>query len=82
MKYEKRVTKLTVLPEGEKLFSEAATDIVIEDEAAGEFVRVVQSDDNAAMGTVQITPDEWPVLREAIDQMIKDCRDDQLPTEG
>lgn len=76
MKYEKRVTKLTVLPEGERIFSEAATDIVIEDEAAGEFVRVIQSDDNAAMGTIQITPEEWPILRDAINEMIAECRYD------
>ena len=76
MKYEKRVTKLTVLPEGERIFSEAATDIVIQDEAAGEFVEVIQSDDNVAMGTIQITPEEWPILREAIDEMIAECRHD------
>jgi len=76
MKYEKRVTKLTVLPEGERIFSEAATDIVIEDEAGGEFVRVIQSDDNAAMGTIQITTEEWPILREAINEMITECRYD------
>jgi hypothetical protein len=82
MKYEKRVTKITVLPEGNALFSELATDIIIEDEAAGEFVRVIQDHYQAENGTILITTDEWPVLSEAIDQMIKDCRDDQLPTEG
>ena len=76
MKYEKRVTKLTVLPEGERIFSEAATDIVIQDEAAGEFVEVIQSDDSAEMGTIKIMREEWPILREAIDEMIAECRYD------
>ena len=76
MKYEKRVTKLTVLPEGERIFSEAATDVVIQDEASGEFVEVIQSDDNAAMGTIKIMREEWPILREAIDEMIAECRYD------
>ena len=38
--YETRVTQLTVAPEGEAIFSEAATTITIDDEAAGEFVKV------------------------------------------
>lgn len=37
-KYEVRVTRLTILPPSEPIFSERATHIELRDEAAGEFV--------------------------------------------
>ena len=72
MNYETRVTCMTVLPDGEPIFSEAATRIEIVDEAAGEYVVVSQCGDNE--GKVQIEPDNWPEIRIAIDAMIKECR--------
>jgi hypothetical protein len=47
----------------------------IEDEAAGEFVRVKQ---NASTGISEITiePNEWPALRAAIDDFVKFCREE------
>lgn len=73
MDFEKRIRSVIVLPNGYKVFSEMATTIEIEDEAAGEFVRVSQS---RAIGTqsIMIDPQEWGVLKEAIDEMIKECR--------
>jgi len=41
-KYETRITRLSVIPREEPIFSEQATHIAIEDEAAGEFVKVSQ----------------------------------------
>lgn len=73
MKYESRITRITVAPEKEPLFSELATTITIDDEAAGEFV-VVEQNHSAASGKIAINPEEWPALREAIDRMIKECR--------
>jgi len=67
-----RVTKLTITPDGEPLFSERATDVLIEDMAAGEFVVVEQRADG--MGKIAIDPDEWPTLRAAINRMVKGCR--------
>jgi len=67
-----RVTKLTITPDGEPLFSERATDVLIEDVAAGEFVVVEQRADG--MGKIAIDPDEWPTLRAAINRMVKGCR--------
>lgn len=73
-KYETRVTRLAVLPSGEKLFSETCTEVRITDEAGGEFVEVTQDKGSLENGMIQINSDEWPSLRDAIDQMIKECR--------
>ena len=70
----KRLTQLTVLPEGEPIFSEMATQITIEDEATGEYVKVWQIRDHAEKGIIEISPEEWPTLRDAIDDMIFECR--------
>ena len=60
---------MTVCPEGESLFSELATTVGIVDEGAGEFVRVSQ-----VIGMIQIAPEEWRPLCEAINKMIEQCR--------
>lgn len=74
--YEIRTTSLTVAPVGEPTFSEMATTVEICDEAAGEFVEVTQHG-RVDIGKIQINPEEWPSLREAIDRMIKACRKDE-----
>lgn len=74
--YETRWIKMAVVPKGEHLFSEYATDVEIVDEAAGEFLRVSQCRANDA-GHILIDVDEWPALRNAIDIMIKECRGDK-----
>jgi hypothetical protein len=69
MKYETRTTQTTIAPEGQPIFSEQATKIEIDDEAGGEFVTVSQDDVK-----ISISPEEWPVIRAAINKMIKRCR--------
>ena len=71
-KYNTRITRLTVMPEGEPIFSELGTNIEINDEAAGEFVQLTQHRDQEreGCGTVTINPDEWPAIKGAVDQMI------------
>ena len=69
--YRTRITQLTVVPEGEPSFSEMATTVEIDDESAGEFV-VVSQDARTDKG-IAITPEEWPELRAAINQMIEQC---------
>ena len=73
MKYETRITSVTVFPVGESMYSEMATKIEITDEAAGEFVEVSQSGRND-IGKIAINPEEWPDLREAINRIIQECR--------
>jgi hypothetical protein len=74
MESEIRPIKIVVVPKGEKIFNERATEVEIIDDAAGEFVRIIQSDEAAEVGTIQIDPAEWPILRKAIDRMVRDCR--------
>ena len=71
--FETRVTQLTVMPKGGTTYSDMATYIAIDDEAAGEFVTLSQSRDSGA-AKVRIDADEWPALRAAIDRMIAECR--------
>jgi hypothetical protein len=70
--YETRVTKLTITPKGEPIFAEAATDVYLEDEAAGEFVVVEQHMEG--YGKVAIDPNEWPTIKVAIEEMLAKSR--------
>jgi hypothetical protein len=73
MIHEIRTTKVSVVPKGEPLFNQEATEIEIVDEAAGEFIEVRQCSD-AYDGKIGITVEEWPTIRKAIDDMIDRCR--------
>lgn len=72
--YEIRTVALLVNRKGCDIFEDTATRVEIVDEAGGEFVEVRQ---NASMtsGLIGITPEEWPLLREAIDRLISECRE-------
>jgi hypothetical protein len=73
--YETRITQVVVVPEGEPSFSELATTIQIEDEAEGiEFLSIRQNLKPEAY--VRIYPQEWPMLRAAINDMMARCRRD------
>lgn len=72
MTHEIRVTRLRVTPTGTELFNEMGTNIDIVDEAAGEFVELLQE-----TGKVRIDPTEWPTLRKAIDRMVRECRPEE-----
>lgn len=69
-KYEARVTAVIVNKTDEPIFSETATKIEIDDEAAGEYLKISQ--DNRY---IQITPEEWPEIKSQIDKMILQCRE-------
>lgn len=74
-KYEIRTTAWAVGPAKEPLFSEMITSIRIEDEAAGEFLILSQEPGGRQAGELAISPEEWPLIRDAIDNAIKQCRD-------
>jgi hypothetical protein len=74
MSYETRTLKIAVCVKGEPIFHEGVTEIEIVDEAAGEFLKITQSDDDVESGKIKIDPIEWPMLKAAIDRMIKECR--------
>jgi hypothetical protein len=73
--YETRITQVVVVPEGEPTCSELATTIQIEDESEGvEFLSLRQNLKGEA--GIRIYPQEWPMLRAAIDDMMAKCRRD------
>ena len=74
MTYTTRIISLIVAPVTEPIFSEQATTVQIADEASGEFVEVIQSG-REGLGKIQITAEEWPVLRDAINQLMAECRE-------
>ena len=72
MKYNTRCTAITVLPEGEKIYSEIATEISIVDEGGGEFIEITQT--HSECNTIRIDPKEWPAIRSAVNRMVKGCK--------
>lgn len=73
---ETRVVKVMIAQKGERIFSELSTFVEIDDEAAGEFVKVSQPlTHKSAEFAVFIAKEEWPHIRDAIENMINQCRD-------
>lgn len=68
------ITKVTIVDRGEAIFHETATSVEIDDMAAGEFVKVQQTEPSAENGTITIDPGQWKLLREVIDAMVARCR--------
>ncbi len=79
--YMATVLSMVVKPEKEPIFSELATIVEIVDEAAGEYVEVRQESDrgksHADTGTIAITSDDWPMIRDTIEKMLAQCRNDE-----
>lgn len=65
--YQTITTQVTVVPTGEPIFSEHATNIIMDDEAGGPFIRVEQNHDEKG---IIIELKEWPAIRDAIDAMV------------
>ena len=79
MNYETRTLKIAIVPEGEPIFSERATEIEIVDNAAGEYLKITQNSDDtpdpeSGNQTLTIDPAEWPHIQAAIEKMLKECR--------
>ncbi len=62
---------IVVVEKGEPIFSPSSTRVEITDEAAGEFVTVKQD-----VGEISIMVEEWPAIREAVDRLIAEYRDE------
>lgn len=76
MKYITRVTRLTIAPEKEPIFSEMATHVEIEDEAAGEYISISQDNGSTENGKIRIDSDEWPAIELAVESLIRELRKD------
>ena len=73
-KYETRVTRVTVLPEDEPVFSERATHVEIEDEASGEWVKVRQEGGHTDNSKFVLfgDKDEWDAVKKVVESMFKE----------
>ena len=72
MKYIQRTMSIMILPEGENIFCETATTIAISDDAAGEFLKITQCNDESEKGEISLEQNEWPSIRAGIDMMFKE----------
>lgn len=64
-----RVTRLTVGPKGEGIFSDRVTHIEIDDEGLGEYLKIMQGEET--FSGIRVDVDEWPAIAGAIDMMIE-----------
>lgn len=64
---------MTITPEGEPIFSEQATEISIDDEAAGEFIVIKQP--MRTDGGIAINPDEWPIISKTVERMLSEMEE-------
>lgn len=65
------VTEVTVTRTGESIYSDTATRISMDDEGAGPYVVIRQADTTDG---VRLTPEEWPDVRQAIEEMMQRCQ--------
>lgn len=68
MTHHTLVNSLVILPKGDSLFSERAIIVGMEDDAGGPYVVVKQE-----RGEIALDPEEWPLVREAIERMLRSC---------
>lgn len=74
--YETRIKSLVVAPVGQPMFSEKATEISVDDEASGEFVKVKQCHDQANTGEILLEPGaELEAVFAAVMTIAAQCRD-------
>jgi hypothetical protein len=65
-------SKITVLPEGEPIFSQLATEISIVDEAAGPFIEMRQFPDDGEEKYIRFDIDEWSYIAKAVGKLIQE----------
>lgn len=70
--FEGRVTQVTLVPRGAKLYDKRGFTVGITDEAGGEFLEIECHMDGC--GKLTVEPGEWPALRALIDRMAAECR--------
>jgi len=65
-------SRITVLPKGESIFSQLATEISIVDEAAGPFIEMRQLPDEGDEKNLRFDLDEWPYIAKAVGKLIQE----------
>lgn len=76
MNYITRITRLTILPESEPIFSEMATHVETYDETGGEYIAIKQDGGSADLDKreILINPEEWPLIAAAVNQLMNDIK--------
>lgn len=76
MKYKSRVTAITVLPDGESIFSEQATILAVEEEGAGEYISITQCNGHCDGGQkIAFDPgQEWEQVKAAFDRLTEEAK--------
>lgn len=75
-KYISRVAAILVCREGDPIFGELVTKIEIDDQAAGEFIKVVQErGGEKERQEIEIDREEWPIIRDAINKLVGSLQD-------
>jgi len=69
--YTRRPTRWHVSPAGTPTYSELATEIRFDDEGTGEYIVLAQG--RRSTGEIEIKPEEWPALSDAISHAISQC---------
>lgn len=79
--YKIRTTRLTVMPDEEPIFSETAIHIEIEDDGAGEYLRITEQSEgpDSKDQSIIVTPEEWPHLCQAVETLFKEIHDWEKP---
>ena len=72
MSLEKIYAMIIIKPRHEPIYAEHATHIGIADEAGGCFVEIRQ-EGGLKLGTIQIDVEEWPLIREAVEELLAEC---------
>jgi hypothetical protein len=67
-------SRITVLPEGQPIFSELATEISIMDEAAGPYIEMRQISQDNGEDTLRFDIDEWPHITKAVGKLIQEIK--------
>jgi hypothetical protein len=70
MIYITRIKTLIIHPAGTPIFDQQATEVSLDDEAAGEFVSIRQCRDDKEH-EVRFDPDEWPSIMDAVNIIIQ-----------
>jgi len=72
--YITRATRYTVSQLGESLFSEQAIQVELEDEAAGEYIKITTQFEDAEKQQIGIDIDEWPHVAAAVRKLIRESK--------
>ena len=67
---KQRILSMALLPEGEPIFSERGYTATIEDDAGGEFIKLVSHQDDR--DCITFDPADWPAIRELVDRMVRE----------